>query len=125
MTAPWAATVPVLRLPAVRVRRPPAVRVVPAAIVVVARKSSALRVCDPVTVPPAKTTSEVPGSTVPALYVQLWLVRIVPTRLSVPEGLSMTRAGRLPAAVVDAPVRVWAPAPSTSRVPLPPPNVEA
>ena len=63
--SPRAATVPVFRLPAVRVRLPPAVRVVPAAIVVVARKSSALRVCEPVTVPPANTTSDVPGSMVP------------------------------------------------------------
>ena len=38
---------------------------------VVARKSTALSVCEPVTVPPAKTTVEVPGSTVPAVYVQL------------------------------------------------------
>ena len=37
--------------------------------------------------PPAKTTVEVPGSTVPAVYVQLWAVRIVPARVSVPEGL--------------------------------------
>ena len=56
-----------------------------------------------VTVPPAKTTSEVPGSTVPPVYVQLWVVRIVPARVSVPEGLLMTSRGRPPAAVVAAP----------------------
>ncbi len=71
--------------------------------------------------PPAKTSVEVPGSTVPAVYVQPVAVRIVPARVSVPEGLLMTTAGRLPLAVVDAPVRVWAAPPLTSRVALPPP----
>ena len=66
-TSAWAARVPVLRSPAVRVTAPDAVSVVPAAIVVVARKSSAPRACDPVTVPPAKTTSDDAGSTVPAV----------------------------------------------------------
>jgi hypothetical protein len=42
--SPRAATVPVLRLPAVSVSDPPTVSVVPAAIVVVARKSTALSV---------------------------------------------------------------------------------
>ena len=37
---------------------------------------------------------------VPAVYVQLWVVRIVPARVSVPDGLLMTTLGRLPAAVV-------------------------
>ena len=41
----------------------------------------------PVTVPPAKTTSDAPGSTVPAVYVQLLAVRSVPD-----EG---QRSGRL------------------------------
>jgi len=41
--------------------------------------------------------------------------------LSVPVGLLMTRAGRLPLAVVDAPVRVWAPAPLMRSVAAPPP----
>ena len=62
-------------------------------------------------VPPAKTSVEVPGSSVPAVYVQLLAVRIVPARVSVPDGLLMTTRGRPPAAVVAAPVRVWAPAP--------------
>ena len=75
--------------------------------------------------PPAKTTVEVPGSTVPAVYVQSWVVRIVPARVSVPEGLLMTTRGRSPAAVVAAPVNVWAPAPLMSSVPVPPSNVEA
>ena len=69
----------------------------------------------------AKTTVEVPGSSVPAVYVQLWSVRIVPARVSVPEGLLMTSGGRLPLAVVEAPVKVWAPAPLMSRVAVPPP----
>ena len=66
-----------------------------------ARKSTALRVWLPVIVPPAKTTVEVPGSSVPAVYVQLWLVRIVPARVSVPDGLLMTTGAGRPTAVVD------------------------
>ena len=34
-----------------------------------------------------------PGSTVPAVYVQLLVVRIVPARVSVPDGLLMTIGG--------------------------------
>ena len=95
--SPWAARVPVpLRLPAVRVSGPLTVSVVPAAMVVVARKSTALRVWQPLIVPPAKTSVEVPGSSVPAVYVQLLAVRIVPARVSVPDGLLMTTRGRLP-----------------------------
>jgi hypothetical protein len=68
LIAPWAARVPVpLRLPAVRVREPAAVRVVPAAIEVVVRTSTLLSVCEPVIVPPEKRTVEVPGSRVPAV----------------------------------------------------------
>ena len=55
------------------------------------------------TVPPAKTSVELPGSTVPAVYVQPVAVRIVPARVSVPEGLLMTTGGSAPAAVVAAP----------------------
>ena len=66
---------------------PLTVRVVPAAIVVVARKSTALRVWLPLIVPPAKTSVEVPGSSVPAVYVQLLAVRMVPARVSVPRRL--------------------------------------
>ncbi len=110
-----------LRLPAVRVTAPDAVRVVPAAIVVVARKSSAPSVCEPVTVPPAKTTSEDPWSTVPAAYVQPFDVRIVPASVSVPDGLLMLTSGTFPAAVVAAPVSVCAPVPLISSVPVPPP----
>ena len=62
--------------------------------VVVARKSTALRVWLPVIVPPAKTSVEVPGSSVPAVYVQLFAVRIVPARVSVPDGLLMTTSGQ-------------------------------
>ncbi len=72
-------------------------------------------------VPPAKTSVELPGSRVPAVYVQLLAVRSVPARLSVPEGLLMTTMGRLPLAVVEAPVRVWPALPLMSRVALPPP----
>ncbi|TMD27669.1 MAG: hypothetical protein E6I94_09415 [Chloroflexi bacterium] len=97
----------------------------PAAIDVVARKSSAFRVWLPVIVPPAKTTVEAPGSSVPPTYVQALVVRRVPASVSFPAGLSMTRAGRLPAAVVAAPVNVWATAPSMRSVAAPPPNVEA
>ena len=80
-----------------------------------------MRAWQPVIVPPAKTTVEVPGSSVPAVYVQALVVRIVPARVSVPEGLLMTSSGRSPLAVVDAPVSVWAPAPLMSSVAVPPP----
>ena len=66
-----------------------------------------------------------PGSTVPAVYVQLVAVRIVPARVRVPDGLLMTTSGRSPAAVVAAPVKVWAPAPLIRRVAVPPVIVEA
>ena len=71
--------------------------------------------------PPAKTSVEVPGSSVPAVYVQSLPVRIVPARVSVPLGLLMTTSGRLPLAVVAAPLRVWSALPSMSRVAVPPP----
>ena len=74
---------------------------------------------------PANTTVDVPGSSVPAVYVQLRPVRIVPARVSVPDGLSMTTAARLPAARVEAPVNVWSTAPLMSSVPVPVSNVEA
>ena len=63
----------------------------------VARKSTVFRVWLPVIVPPAKTSVAAPGSTVPAVYVQLLAVRIVPARVSVPDGLLMTTSGRPPA----------------------------
>ena len=119
--APWAARLPVpLRLPAVSAVVPVTVRVVAAAMLVVARKSIEAKVWLPVIVPPAKTRAAVPGSSVPPVYVQLLLVRIVPARLSVPAGLLMTRIGRLPLAAVEAPVSAWAPVPLTSRVAVPP-----
>ena len=122
MTLPWAASVPVpLSDPAVSVVRPVAVSAVPAAIEVVARSSRLPRVCEPVTVPPAKTTVEAPGSMVPPTYVQLLAVLIVPARLRMPAGLLMTSGGRLPLAVEAAPVNVWGPAPSMRRVAVPPP----
>ena len=40
--------------------------------------------------------SSCPGRRVPAVYVQPVAVRIVPARVSVPEGLLMTSGGRLP-----------------------------
>ena len=117
---PWAATVPVLKVPPVRLRVPPTESVVPAAIVVVPRTSTALRVWLPVTVPPTRTSVDAPGSTVPAVYVQLFCVRSVPAIVSVPLGLLMTTSGNAPAAVVEAPVNVWAPAPAMARVAVPP-----
>src|SRR3989304_4789341 len=54
-------------VPAVGVRAPLVVRVVPAATLVEARKSTALRVWLPVMVPPAKITVLVPASRVPAV----------------------------------------------------------
>ena len=68
LIGPWAASVPVpLSAPVVRLTDPDAVRVVPAAIEVVARTSTKARVCEPVIVPPAKRTVEAPGSSVPAV----------------------------------------------------------
>ena len=61
----------------------------------------------------------------PAVYVQLCPVRMVPARVSVPDGLSMTTLGRLPAAVVEAPVKVWSTVPLTRSVPVLPSKVEA
>src|SRR4029079_19529782 len=61
---------------------------------------------------------------VPAVYVQLWVVRIVPARVRVPLGLLMTRGGMSPPAVVAVPVNVCAPAPLTSSVAVPPVAVE-
>ena len=49
--------------------------------------------------------------------VQLLVVRMrppVPARLRVPDGLLMATGGRVPATVVAAPVKVWAPGPSMS-----------
>ena len=66
-----------------------------------------------------------PGSSVPAVYVQLFAVRIVPARVSVPDGLLMTTGGQAAGGGVAAPVNVWAPAPLMSRVAVPPANVEA
>ncbi len=82
---------------------------------------TALRAWLPVIVwVPEKTTVEVPGSSVPAVYVQLWVVRIVPARVSVPDGLLMTSSGRSPLAAVAAPVNVWAPEPFSRSVAVPP-----
>ena len=129
LMAPSASTVPVLRLPSVRVSVPVTVSVVPAPTVYVVlppANVTSLRVWVPVIAwLPAKTTNDVPGSSVPAVYVQPVVVRIVPASVSVPEGLLMTTLGRLPAASVAAPVNVWAPAPSMSSVPVLPSNVEA
>ena len=85
-----------------------------------------LSVCEPVIVPPAKTTVEVPGSSVPAVYVQSLAVRIVPARVSVPEGLLMTTTGRSPAVGRGrAGERLGAGAVDEQRAPSPPSNVEA
>src|SRR4029078_12955213 len=100
LTLPWAARVPVPIEPSARVSKPVTVRVSVTGIVwtVVLLRTTSPRVWLPLIVwVPAKTTVEVPGSTVPAVYVQLWVVRIVPARVSVPAGLLMTRAGRSPA----------------------------
>ena len=115
LIGPRAATVPVAIEPSVRVSVPSTVRVVPAATVLapVPVNTTSVRAWLPVIVGvPAKTTVEVPGSTVPAVYVQPLPVRIVPARVSVPAGLSMTTAGRVPAAVVAAPVNVWSAVPT-------------
>ena len=48
------------------------------------------------TVPPANTTSDVPGSSVPPLYVQVFVVRIVPASVSVPDGLLIVTQGEDP-----------------------------
>ena len=56
-----------LRLPAVSVVEPVTVRVVPAAMLVVARRSTALRLWLPLMVPPAKTSVEVPAFSTPAV----------------------------------------------------------
>ena len=61
-----------------------------------------------------------PGSTVPAVYVQLFAVRSVPAIVSVPLGLLIAMSGRAPAAVVEAPVKVWAAAPLIVSVAVPP-----
>ena len=68
-----------------------------------------------------------PGSTRPVVYVQLRPVRMVPTRLSVPEFLAITRLGSAPApgTAVAEPVKVWSVDPSMRRVPVPLPLVEA
>src|SRR5438093_1040177 len=108
-------------MPAVRVVLRVTVSGARAATDVVAGKSTAVRLWLPVTVPAAKTTCELPAATACAGYVQPFEVRIVPGRVSVPEDLLMTNAGRLPLAVVEAPVRVWAPAPVIARVVAPPP----
>ncbi len=55
----------------------------------------------------------------------MWVVRIVPTRVSAPDGLLMTTLGRLPAAAVAAPAKVWPAVPLISSVPVFPSNVEA
>ena len=146
VTSPWASRVPApLSVPAVSVARPGTVivplfvtvtttgivnvparpRVVPAAIVTAPRSSRLPSACEPLIVPPAWTRVDPAAFIVPAVYVQLLVVRIVPARVSVPEGLLMTRSGRSPAAVVAAPVNVWAPAPLRSRVAAPPVYAEA
>ena len=61
----------------------------------------------------------------PAVYVQFDAVRIVPARVSVPDGLLMTTTGSPPAAGVAEPLNVWSRVPSMSSVALPPPKVEA
>ena len=86
-----------VEVPVVRLSVPVTVRVVPAAIEVVGRTSTALRLCEPVIVPPAKTSVEVPGSSVPAVYVQLLVVRMVPARVSVPGGLVDDDGGQVAA----------------------------
>src|SRR3990170_4851788 len=68
---------------------------------------------------------EVPGSRVPLVWVQLLVVRMVPVRVRVPDGLLMLRLGRVPALVVALPVNVWAPVPSMVRRPVAPSKVDA
>ena len=69
LRSPWAATVPVVIVPSVRVRVPPTVRVVPAATVWVSalRKTTSWSAWLPLMVwVPANTTVLVPGSMLPA-----------------------------------------------------------
>src|SRR3990172_10808893 len=81
------------------------VRVVPAGTVTAPRISIVLRGWLPVMVRvPAKITVEVVGSTVPVVTVQLRPVRMVPVRVSVPDGLAISRLGNAPALVVAVPV---------------------
>ena len=82
-------------------------------MIVPPRRSRSKKGIAPLSVPPVRTTRLVPASTVPLVYVQLRPVRMVPTRLSVPEGLSMTRLGRAPApgTAVAEPVNVWSSVP--------------
>ncbi len=49
----------------------------------------------------------------------------MPARVKVPDGLLMTSGGSAPAAVVAAPVKVWAPAPPIVRLAVPPAYAEA
>ncbi len=101
-----AATVPVLRVPSVRVTAPPRVRVVPAAIVCRGRVEVDVveRVAAGDRRPPANTTSEVPGSSgARGVRPVARVVRIVPARVSVPEGLSIRAPAGCRLAVVDGP----------------------
>ena len=62
----------------------------------------------------------VPGSTVPAVWVQLRVVRRVPTRPRLPPDLAISTTGRLPVVAVALPVKVWSADPSKRRVAVPP-----
>ena len=115
-------------VPSTRLRVPATVRVSPDAIVwvpVLLTTTSARAWLPLIVCVPAKTTVEVPASSVPPVYVQSFEVRRVPVSVSVPEGLLMSTSGRLPAAVVEAPSRVCAPVPLTRRVAAPPGYVDA
>ena len=96
-------------------------------VIVPPRRSRSKKGIAPLSVPPVRTTRLVPASTVPLVYVQLRPVRMVPTRSSVPEGLSMTRLGRAPApgTAVAEPVNVWSSVPSMRMVPVPAPALAA
>ena len=95
-------------------RRPPAVRVVPAAIEVVAREVDVVEgVAAGDRAARRRRRARCPDRRVPAVYVQLWVVRIVPARVERARRLvDDERAAGRRLAVVAAPVRVWAPAPS-------------
>ena len=121
------AMAPVSRMPPVTVRSRSTVRPLPSVAVPLVTIRSVKDIPLDCIVPPVRTTRLVPASTVPLVYVQLRPVRMVPTRSSVPEGLSMTRLGSAPApgTAVAEPVNVWSSVPSMRMVPVPAPALAA
>ncbi len=86
----------VVKIPPLTVRSWPTVIADPSVVVPLEPTTSWNAIPAEVTVPPAKATVEVPASSDPPMYVQPPPVRIVPARLRIPDGLSMTTRGRVP-----------------------------